>query len=96
ISKRVREQLDAAGFTEAKIYASNDLDEATILNLKMQKAKIDVWGVGTKLITAYDQPALGAVFKLVSIEDSEGNMVDTIKLSSNAEKVTTPGKKQVW
>lgn len=96
ISKRVREQLDAAGFREAKIYASNDLDEATILNLKMQKAKIDVWGVGTKLITAYDQPALGAVFKLVSIEDSEGNMVDTIKLSSNAEKVTTPGKKQVW
>ena len=96
ISKRVREQLDAAGFTEAKIYASNDLDEATILNLKMQKAKIDVWGVGTKLITAYDQPALGAVFKLVSIEDSEGNMVDTIKLSSNAEKVTTPRKKQVW
>ena len=96
ISKRVREQLDAAGFTEAKIYASNDLDEATILNLKMQKAKIDVWGVGTKLITAYDQPALGAVFKLVSIEDDEGNMMDTIKLSSNAEKVTTPGKKQVW
>lgn len=96
ISKRVREQLDAAGFTEAKIYASNDLDEATILNLKMQKAKIDVWGVGTKLITAYDQPALGAVFKLVSIEDDEGNMLDTIKLSSNAEKVTTPGKKQVW
>ncbi|MBK4852133.1 nicotinate phosphoribosyltransferase [Enterococcus faecium] len=96
ISKRVREQLDAAGFTEAKIYASNDLDESTILNLKMQKAKIDVWGVGTKLITAYDQPALGAVFKLVSIEDDEGNMMDTIKLSSNAEKVTTPGKKQVW
>ncbi|HFM6713500.1 TPA: nicotinate phosphoribosyltransferase [Enterococcus faecium] len=96
ISKRVREQLDAAGFTEAKIYASNDLDEVTILNLKMQKAKIDVWGVGTKLITAYDQPALGAVFKLVSIEDDEGKMMDTIKLSSNAEKVTTPGKKQVW
>ncbi|NTK42649.1 nicotinate phosphoribosyltransferase [Enterococcus faecium] len=96
ISKRVREQLDAAGFTEAKIYASNDLDEATILNLKMQKAKIDVWGVGTKLITAYDQPALGAVFKLVSIEDDKGKMMDTIKLSSNAEKVTTPGKKQVW
>jgi nicotinate phosphoribosyltransferase len=96
ISKRVREQLDEAGFTEAKIFASNDLDEATILNLKMQKAKIDVWGVGTKLITAYDQPALGAVFKLVSIEDEQGNMKDTIKLSSNAEKVTTPGKKQVW
>jgi nicotinate phosphoribosyltransferase len=96
ISKRVREQLDEAGFTEAKIYASNDLDENTILSLKMQKAKIDVWGVGTKLITAYDQPALGAVFKLVSIEDENGQMKDTIKLSSNAEKVTTPGKKQVW
>ncbi|GCF95154.1 nicotinate phosphoribosyltransferase [Enterococcus florum] len=96
ISKRVRQQLDEAGFPEAKIYASNDLDESTILNLKMQHAKIDVWGVGTKLITAYDQPALGAVFKLVSIENEAGEMVDTIKLSSNAEKVTTPGKKQVW
>ncbi|MGM0125332.1 nicotinate phosphoribosyltransferase [Enterococcus sp. AZ194] len=96
ISKKVREQLDEAGFTEAKVFASNDLDENTILNLKMQKAKIDVWGVGTKLITAYDQPALGAVFKLVSIENEAGEMVDTIKLSSNAEKVTTPGKKQVW
>lgn len=96
ISKKVREQLDAAGFTEAKIYASNDLDENTILNLKMQKAKIDVWGVGTKLITAYDQPALGAVYKIVSIENDEGQMVDSIKLSNNAEKVSTPGKKQVW
>lgn len=96
ISKKVREQLDEAGFTEAKIYASNDLDESTILSLKMQKAKIDVWGVGTKLITAYSQPALGAVYKLVSIEDEKGEMIDTIKLSSNAEKVSTPGKKQVW
>lgn len=96
ISKKVRKQLDAAGYTEAKIYASNDLDESTILNLKMQHARIDVWGVGTKLITAYDQPALGAVYKLVSIEDDNGEMVDTIKLSNNAEKVSTPGKKQVW
>lgn len=96
ISKKVRQQLDEAGFFDAKIYASNDLDENTILSLKMQKAKIDVWGVGTKLITAYDQPALGAVYKLVSIEDDQGKMKDTIKLSSNAEKVSTPGKKQVW
>lgn len=96
ISKKVREQLDEAGLTSAKIYASNDLDENTILNLKMQKAKIDVWGVGTKLITAYDQPALGAVYKIVSIEKETGEMQDTIKLSSNAEKVSTPGKKQVW
>ncbi|MGT2683167.1 nicotinate phosphoribosyltransferase [Streptococcus porci] len=96
LSKQVRKQLDEAGFTQAKIYASNDLDENTVLNLKMQKAKIDVWGVGTKLITAYDQPALGAVYKIVSIEDENGNMIDTIKLSNNAEKVSTPGKKQVW
>lgn len=96
ISKKVRQQLDEAGFPEAKIYASNDLDEKTILNLRMQGAKIDVWGVGTKLITAYDQPALGAVYKLVSIEDENGKMVDTMKISSNAEKVSTPGKKQVW
>lgn len=96
LSKKVRQQLDEAGFPDAKIYASNDLDENTILNLKMQKAKIDVWGVGTKLITAYDQPALGAVYKIVSIEDEHGKMRDTIKLSSNVEKVSTPGKKQVW
>ena len=62
----------------------------------MQKAKIDVWGVGTKLITAYDQPALGAVYKIVAIEDENGKMRNTIKLSNNAEKVSTPGKKQVW
>lgn len=96
ISKKVRRQLDEAGFKDAKIYASNDLDEATILNLKMQHAKIDVWGVGTKLITAFDQPALGGVYKLVSIENEQGVMEDTIKVSSNAEKVSTPGKKQVW
>ena len=96
ISKRVRQQLDDAGYESAKIYASNDLDENTIQNLKMQGAKIDIWGVGTRLITAYDQPALGAVFKLVSIEDAAGKMRDTIKLSNNAEKVSTPGKKQVW
>ncbi|MDK7129233.1 nicotinate phosphoribosyltransferase [Streptococcus agalactiae] len=96
LSKKVRQQLDDAGFPNAKIYASNDLDENTILNLKMQKAKIDVWGVGTKLITAYDQPALGVVYKIVSIETDAGSMRDTIKLSNNAEKVSTPGKKQVW
>lgn len=96
MSKKVRQQLDEAGFTKAKIYASSDLDEKTILNLKMQGAKIDVWGIGTRLITAYDQPALGCVYKLVSIEDKNGVMVDTMKISSNAEKVSTPGKKQVW
>lgn len=96
LSKRVREMLDEAGFPNAKIVASNDLDEKTITSLKMQDAKIDVWGIGTKLITAFDQPALGAVYKMVSVENDEGKMIDTIKLSNNAEKVSTPGKKQVW
>ena len=55
--------------------------------------KVDSWGVGTKLITGYDQPALGAVYKLVAIENEDGSYSDRIKLSNNAEKVTTPGKK---
>ncbi len=96
ISKQVRKELDDAGYKDAKIFASNDLDENTITNLKMQGAKIDVWGIGTKFITAYDQPALGAVYKLVAIEDEMGAMRDTLKISSNAIKVSTPGKKQVW
>lgn len=96
LSKEARRMLDEAGFPEAKIYASNDLDELTIMNLKAQGARIDVWGVGTKLITAYDQPALGAVYKLISIEDERGDMVDTIKISSNPEKISTPGRKRVY
>lgn len=96
LSKEARKMLDEAGYTDAKIYASNDLDEQTIMNLKAQGAKIDAWGVGTKLITAYDQPALGAVYKLIAIEDENGKMVDTIKISSNPEKITTPGLKRVF
>jgi len=96
LSKETRKMLDEAGLTDAKIIASNDLDEYTILNLKAQGAVVDIWGIGTKLITAYDQPALGGVYKLVSIEDEHGEMVDTIKISSNAEKVTTPGIKRVY
>jgi len=96
LSKEARKMLDEAGFLDTKIVASNDLDEYTIINLKAQGAKIDIWGIGTKLITAYDQPALGGVYKLVSIEDEEGNMQDTIKISGNPEKVTTPGLKRVY
>ncbi|WP_028595382.1 nicotinate phosphoribosyltransferase [Paenibacillus assamensis] len=96
LSKEARKMLDEAGFQQTSIYASNDLDEHTIMNLKAQGAKIDVWGVGTKLITAYDQPALGAVYKLISIEDEHGEMVDTIKISSNPEKISTPGRKRVY
>lgn len=96
LSKRIREMLDEAGFEDARIIASNDLDEKTILNLRMQGAKINDWGIGTKIITAYDQPALGAVYKLVSIENEMGELVPTMKISSNTSKMSTPGVKQVW
>ncbi|MGB2994285.1 MAG: nicotinate phosphoribosyltransferase [Paenisporosarcina sp.] len=96
LSKEARRMLDAGGFPNAKIVVSNDLDEYTILNLKAQGAKVDMWGIGTKLITAYDQPALGAVYKIVSIEDENGVMEDTIKISSTTEKVTTPGQKKLY
>lgn len=96
LSKEARKMLDEAGFPKAKIIVSNDLDEYTILNLKAQGAKVDSWGIGTKLITAYDQPALGAVYKLVSIENEDGVMEDTIKITANAEKVSTPGLKKVY
>ncbi|WP_075981703.1 nicotinate phosphoribosyltransferase [Bacillus massilinigeriensis] len=96
LSKKARKMLDEAGFPNAKIVASNDLDEYTIMNLKAQGAKIDMWGIGTKLITAFDQAALGGVYKLVSIEDEKGQMTDTIKISGNPEKLTTPGMKKVY
>ncbi|WP_042353509.1 nicotinate phosphoribosyltransferase [Bacillus rubiinfantis] len=96
LSKEARKLLDQAGFIDTKIYASNDLDEYTIMSLNAQGAKIDVWGVGTKVITAFDQPALGAVYKLVSIEDEHGQMRDTIKISACPEKVTIPGLKKVY
>ena len=96
LSKKARKMLDNAGFYDTKIIASNDLDEYTIMNLKAQDAKIDSWGIGTKLITAFDQAALGAVYKLVSIENEEGIMEDTIKISGNPQKVTTPGLKRLY
>lgn len=95
LSKEARKMLDEAGFPDAKIVASNDLDEYTILNLQAQGAKIDSYGIGTKLITAFDQAALGGVYKLVAIEEN-GEWKDTIKISANPEKVTTPGLKRVY
>ncbi|MCQ6392816.1 nicotinate phosphoribosyltransferase, partial [Bacillus cereus] len=77
--------------TNTKIIASSDLDAYTIMPLKSQGAKIDGSGVRTKLITSFEQPALGAVYKHVAIEDTDGKLNDTIKISSNPEKITTPG-----
>ncbi len=96
LSKEARKMLDEAGFKDAKIVVSNDLDEVTIVSLLSQGAKVDSWGIGTKLITAYDQPALGAVYKLVAVENAEGEFENRIKISGNPEKVTTPGRKNVY
>ncbi len=83
LSKEARKILDAAGFTDAKIAASNDLDEAEILKLKRNGAKIDIWGVGTNLVTSKAQPALGAVYKLVSVFD-EGLSMEEIEALRDA------------
>lgn len=94
LSKKVRKLLDKAGFVHAKIVASGDLDEFLIRDLKMQGAKINVWGVGTNLITSKDCPALGGVYKLCA-EEEEGVFVPTIKVSENPEKITNPGIKKI-
>lgn len=83
--------LNSAGFKEVKIVASNDLDEHIITSLKMQEASVDIWGVGTKLVTAYDQPALGAVYKLSALKSPEGEWVPKIKLSQQSVKINIPG-----
>ena len=95
LSKRARTMLDDAGFAEAKICASGDLDETVIRDLKAQGAKIDLWGVGTKLITSMDFPALGGVYKMAA-EIVDGKLVPKIKLSENVIKMTNPGYKKVY
>ncbi len=94
LSKVARQMLDEAGLEHAIIVGSGDLDENLIRDLNIQGAKIDSWGVGTKLITGDDNPALGGVYKLVAIEEN-GKMVPKIKVSDNAEKTTNPGIKDV-
>jgi nicotinate phosphoribosyltransferase len=94
-SIEARKLLDAAGFTDTNIVASNDLDENIIASLKEQGAMINVWGVGTKLITAYDQPALGAVYKLTALRNEQGEWDYKVKLSEQTLKISTPGIQQV-
>jgi nicotinate phosphoribosyltransferase len=95
LSRQARRMLDEAGFEDVKIFASGDLDEEIIWDLKAQGAAIDVWGVGTKLITSKDNPALGGVYKLCA-EEIDGVYVPRIKISENPAKVTNPGRKQVY
>ncbi len=96
LSKKARKMLDAAGFHDAVISASNDLDEYLIDSLKAQGAAITSWGVGTNLITSKDNPSFGGVYKLAAIQDENGNFVPKIKLSENTEKVTNPGNKIIY
>ena len=95
LSRESRRMLDEAGFPEAKICASGDLDEMLIRDLKLQGACIDIWGVGTKLITSADCPALGGVYKL-SAELVDGHYVPKIKISENPAKITNPGVKMLY
>lgn len=95
LSKKARKMLDAAGYYEAVIAASSDLDEYLIDSLKTQRAAISSWGVGTNLITSKDCPAFGGVYKLAAIMDEKGEFVPKIKLSENTEKITNPGNKTI-
>lgn len=96
LSIEARHRLDAAGFQDTAIVASNDLDEHLITSLKQQGAKINIWGVGTKLVTAYDQPALGGVYKLAALKNESGDAWQyKMKLSEQAAKTSTPGIQQV-
>jgi nicotinate phosphoribosyltransferase len=94
-SKAARHMLDAAGFPNAKILASSDLDEWLIESLREQGALIDVWCVGTRLITSYQTPALGVVYKLMAVDRGDGKLVSKIKISENPAKVTNPGVKKI-
>ncbi len=94
LSKKARKMLDDAGLNDCNIVGSNDLDEKLIETLKQQDAKINTWGVGTRLVTAYDQPALGGVYKLAAIKEN-GKWKDKIKLSEQNAKINIPGLQQV-
>ena len=96
LSKKARKMMDEAGFPEAKICVSGDLDERSINSLIQQGAKIDSWGVGTRLITSEDLPALGGVYKMSAVFDKDGNMTPKIKLSDNTAKITNPAFKKLY
>lgn len=96
LSKKARKMLDDAGFPDAVISASNDLDEFLIDSLKEQGAAITSWGVGTNLITSKDCPSFGGVYKLAAIQAPDGSFIPKIKLSENSEKITNPGNKKIY
>ena len=95
LSIEARRMLDEAGFTDASIVASNELDENIITSLREQGARVSVWGVGTRLITGHDQAAMGCVYKLSAVRDPGEPWRDRMKLSEQAAKVSNPGIQQV-
>lgn len=95
LSRTIREELNAAGFENVKITASNDIDEYKILDLEAQEACVDVWGVGTRLITSYDWPSLGGVYKLSGVV-KDGQVIPRMKISESPEKINHPGFKQIY
>ena len=95
LSREARRRLDRSGFEDARIVGSGDLDEHAIADLKRRGAKIDVWGVGTRLVTGHDDPALGGVYKLTAIRDESGAWSDRVKLSDDLNKISNPGVQQV-
>jgi len=96
LSKRAREMLDEAGFPDAIISASSDLDEHLITELKAQGAMISLWGVGTNLITSKEYPAFGGVYKIAALSAGGGPFIPKIKISENPNKVTNPGVKKIY
>ncbi|PWX24597.1 nicotinate phosphoribosyltransferase, partial [Clostridium perfringens] len=95
LSKKCRQMLDEAGYPDCKIIVSNSLDEYIIRDVLSQGASIDAFGVGERLITARSEPVFGGVYKLVAVEDEEGNIIPRIKISENEEKITNPGFKRI-
>ncbi len=95
LSKEARKMLDAAGYTDAKIFASSDIDEYVLESLKQQEARIDIFGVGTKLITSNNTPSLGGVYKLSNLVE-DGKAYPKMKISDNPIKMTNPGVKTVF
>lgn len=95
-SKKLRKMFDANGMEDCKIVVSNSVDEFLIKSLQKQEAKIDSYGVGERMITSKSDPVFGGVYKLVAVENADGEFIPRIKISANVEKITNPGRKKLW
>ena len=96
LTREARKMLDEAGWESCQISASNSLDEYIIRDLLRQGAKVDLFGVGERMITASSQPVFGGVYKLAAVEDAQGNIIPKIKVSENVDKITNPHFKKVY